>query len=76
MNAYFNYIYNFMGNISSNIMDALGAISKTLGGIFDFTFYIKLFNSYKSGFSTFGWIAVTITHIILLIILILIIYLI
>ena len=76
MDAFFNYFYNFMNSVFGYLWDVLVAIKNAIVGILDIPFYMSLFKSYKSDLSTGGWIAAILTHIILLLIFILLVYLI
>lgn len=76
MDAFFNYFYNFMNSVFGYLWDVLVAIKNAIVGILDIPFYMSLFKSYKNDLSTGGWIAAILTHIILLLIFILLVYLI
>lgn len=76
MDAFFNYFYNFMNSVFGYLWDVLVAIKNAIVGILDIPFYMSLFKSYKNDLSTGGWIAAILTHIILLVIFILLVYLI
>ncbi len=76
MEAFFNYFYNFMNSVFGYLWDIVVAIKNAIFGILDLEFYVNLFKSYKDDLSTGGWIAALITHIIILLIFILLIYLI
>lgn len=76
MDAFFNYFYNFMNNVFRYLWDIVIAVKNAIVGILDVKFYLDLFKSYKDDLSTGGWIAALITHIIVLLIFILLIYLI
>lgn len=76
MDAFFNYFYNFMNNVFGYLWDIVIAIKNAIVGILDVKFYMDLFKSYKDDLSTGGWIAALLTHIIVLLIFILLVYLI
>lgn len=76
MDAFFNYFYNFMNNVFGYLWDIVIAIKNAIVGILDIKFYMDLFKSYKDDLSTGGWIAAFLTHIIVLLIFILLVYLI
>ena len=76
MEAFFNYFYNFMNSVFGYLWDIVVAIKNAIFGILDLEFYVNLFKSYKDDLSTGGWIAALITHIIILLIFILLVYLI
>ena len=76
MDAFFNYFYNFMNDVFGYLWDVVLAIKNAIVGILDIKFYIDLFQSYKNDLSTGGWIAAFLTHIIILLIFILLVYLI
>ncbi|MDY5576974.1 MAG: hypothetical protein SPF70_05785 [Lachnospiraceae bacterium] len=76
MDAFFNYFYNFMNGIILSLWNILIAIKDALVTILDIKFYIDLFTTYRDDLSTGGWIAALVTHLMVLIILILLIYLI
>lgn len=69
MNAFFNYIYEFMVWIGQNIWSAIKGIGKAIAGIFDFSHYGHLFDSYKDEFGAGGWVMAVITHLIIAVIL-------
>lgn len=76
MDAFFNYFYNFMNDVFGYLWDIVIAIKNAIVGILDIEFYFDLFNTYKDDLSTGGWIAAFLTHIIVLLIFILLVYLI
>ncbi|MDD6070232.1 MAG: hypothetical protein PUC12_05360 [Clostridiales bacterium] len=76
MDAFFNYFYNFMNSVFGYLWDIVIAIKNAIVGILDVKFYMDLFKSYKDDLSTGGWIAALLTHIIVLLIFILLVYLI
>lgn len=76
MDAFFNYFYNFMNDVFGYLWDIVIAIKNAIVGILDVKFYFDLFNTYKEDLSTGGWIAAFLTHIIILLIFILLVYLI
>lgn len=76
MEAFFNYFYNFMNSVFGYLWDIVVAFKNAIFGILDLKFYVNLFKSYKDDLSVGGWIAALLTHIIILVIFILLIYLI
>ncbi len=76
MDAFFNYFYNFMNDVFGYLWDIVVALKNAIVGILDVKFYMDLFKSYKDDLSTGGWIAAFLTHIIILLIFILLVYLI
>ncbi|MBR1693425.1 MAG: hypothetical protein IJ711_11725 [Lachnospiraceae bacterium] len=75
MNAYFYYFYNMMRNIFGLLWNIVLAIRDAIVGILDIDFYIRLFDTYRDDLSPIGWVAALITHIIILLIFILLVYL-
>lgn len=75
MDAFFNYFYNFMNDIFGYLWNIIIAVKDAIVGILDIKFYMDLFKSYKDDLSVGGWIAAFLTHIIVLIIFILLVYL-
>lgn len=75
MDAFFNYFYNFMNNIFEYLLAIVIAIKNAVVGILDIKFYMDLFKTYKNDLGAGGWIAAFVTHIIVLIIFILLVYL-
>ncbi len=76
MDAFFNYFYNFMNDVFGYLWAIVVAIKNAIVGILDIKFYIDLFKSYKDDLTPGGWVAALLTHIIILLIFILLIYLI
>lgn len=76
MNAFFHYFYNFMNGIFLALWNIVVAIKDAIVTILDVKFYVNLFSTYKDDLSTGGWIAALVTHLIVLIILVLVLYLI
>ena len=76
MDAFFNYFYNFMNDVFGYLWDVVIAIKNAIVGILDIKFYMDLFKSYKDDLTPGGWVAALMTHIIILLIFILLIYLI
>lgn len=76
MDAFFNYFYNFMNDVFGYLWAIVVAIKNAIVGILDFKFYMDLFKSYKDDLTPGGWVAALLTHIIILLIFILLIYLI
>lgn len=75
MNAFFYYFYNFMRSIFGHIWNVLTAIKDAIIGIFDIRYYMELFNTYRGDLSPFGWVAATIVHILLILLLSLFVFL-
>lgn len=75
MNAFFYYFYNFMNTIFGYLWAVVIAIKDAIVGILDIKFYYDLFKTYEDDMSVGGWLAALLTHIIVLIIFILLIYL-
>ena len=75
MDAFFQYFFNYMNTIFGYLWAVCKAIANAFVGILDINFYINLFKSYKDDLSVGGWIAAFISHIIILLIFILLVYL-
>lgn len=75
MDAFFNYFYNFMNDIFGYLWNIIIAVKDAIVGILDIKFYMDLFKSYRDDLSVGGWIAAFLTHIIVLVIFILLVYL-
>ena len=75
MNAYFYYFYNLMRNIFNLLWNVVIAIKEAIVGILDVNFYVRLFDTYRDDLSPIGWVAALITHIIILAIFVLLVYL-
>lgn len=69
MNAFFNYVYEFIVWIAQNIWSAIKGIGQAIVRIFDIEHYSQLFDSYKGKFGTGGWIMAVITHLLIAVIL-------
>lgn len=75
MNAFFYYFYNFMNSIFLALWNVVVAIKDALVTILDVEFYTNLFTTYRDDLSTGGWIAALVTHLMVFVILILLLYL-
>ena len=69
MNAFFNYVYEFIVWIAQNIWSAIKGIGQAIVRIFDINHYSQLFDSYKDKFGAGGWIMAVITHLLVAVIL-------
>lgn len=76
MNAFFYYFYNFMNEIFLALWNIVISIKDAIVTILDVEFYINLFTTYQEDLSTGGWIAALVTHLMVLIIVVLLVYLI
>lgn len=76
MDAFFNYFYNFMNEIILALWNVVLAIKDAIVTILDVEFYINAFSTYREDMTTGAWIAALVTHIMVLIIVILLVYLI
>lgn len=76
MDAFFYYFYNFMNEIFLALWNIVLSIKDAIVTILDVEFYSNLFSTYKDDLSTGGWIAALVTHLLVLIIFLLILYLI
>lgn len=76
MDAFFNYFYNYMNTVFGYLWAVVLALKNAIVGILDIKFYVDLFQSYKKDLGVGGWIAAFLSHLIILIIFILAIYLI
>lgn len=76
MDAFFNYFYNIMRNITSGLWGIVTAIWDAILAILNIPFYIDTFATYKDNLSPAGWIAAIVAHILLLTLFVLVVYLI
>lgn len=76
MGAFFQYFFEFMNSIFGYLWDIVIAVKNAFVGIFDIKFYVDLFGAYKDDLSVGGWIAALLSHVVVTIIFILLVYLI
>ena len=67
MSVFFRFLYEFLSQLFSGIMNIINGIVKGVMTIFNFPEYIAIINEYKDDFSVPEWIMVIVTLIIMLV---------
>lgn len=65
MNAFFNYFYDLICAIGTNIWSIIKNLFLGIVDLFDIPFYHKIFMSYKEKFGAAGWVLYVITTILI-----------
>lgn len=76
MNAFFYYFYSLMEHIVELIWEVIYALYQLVFGLIDIPYYLEMFKTYQGELTFMGWVCVILTHIILLLLISLILFLI
>lgn len=74
MSAFFNYFYDFISAVGSNIWQILAGLGSGIVKLFNIPYYTRILNSYRKDFGVLGWVLFGVATIIILVILAVIIY--